>query len=207
MRIPIDIFKKKYIFFTSQIEIFDILPQPEIGNDTFIFLDIPESIIEQRANADKLGGIRTASIIFWNVGITSSLVRYFLSSKDKTVKKFLADMISDLPLKLDFENMSIDEIFSWYKADHEILSNIDMYYKNDGRICYVALPLNRFDPHHEIDKIMLESLTFEFMQTLSRYKNLKLKLFISRESYDMLQFVNKTHLASGVYDVELQRPY
>lgn len=200
-------FKKKYIFFTSQIEIFDILPQDWLGNDTFILLDIAESIIEQSVNADKLGGIRTASSIFWNVGITSSLLKYFLSFPEKTTDKFIREIICDLPLKLDFENMSIDAIFSWYKADHEILSNIDISYKNNDRMCYVALPLNRFDPHDEIDKIMLESLTFEFMRTLGYYRNLKLKLFISRESYDMLQFVNKTHLASGTYDVKLQRPY
>lgn len=98
--------------------------------------------------------------------------------------------------QIDFKDVSISIGKNSKVSVYDLLGEIDTYLGNNGKTVWILLDKidELFPSKTETRKECIEGLFLAYIDFVSRYKNIKLKIFLRTDIWNTLSFVNKSHL-------------
>ena len=98
--------------------------------------------------------------------------------------------------EIDFKEVSISIGKNSRISVYELLGEIDTHLGNEGKTVWILLDKidELFPSKIETRKECIEGLFLAYIDFVSRYKNIKLKIFLRTDIWNTLSFVNKSHL-------------
>ncbi len=98
--------------------------------------------------------------------------------------------------QIDFKDVSISISRNSKVSIYDLLAEVDAYLGDKGRTVWVLLDKidELFPSKTGTRKECIEGLFLAYIDFVSRYKNIKLKIFLRTDIWNTLSFVNKSHL-------------
>lgn len=98
--------------------------------------------------------------------------------------------------QIDFSNVSISLSNKNSVSIYDLLSEINSYLASKGKTAWLLLDKidELFPGKADVRKSCIEGLFLAYIDFVSRYSNIKLKIFLRTDIWNTLSFVNKSHL-------------
>jgi len=114
------------------------------------------------------------------------------------LKKLFEKLIGEPPKleQIDFNSVSIKLTENNSISISELLKEIDLYLEESGKTVWLLIDKidELFSSKLETRKECIEGLFLAYIDFVSRYRNIRLKIFLRTDIWNTLSFVNKSHL-------------